>query len=1143
LVVVLSLPAGLAGGVEPATDSSFIVIESPLPLSQKIDASVRAAFEEDDYVEALVKLTRQVDTEKVARAELNNAPSPQQGRTRARAAVVERLRENASTSQAAILRYLEQEQSKGSVLEFESFYIVNLVYVKATSAVIEQLARRVDVKLIMPNSEIHLDPPQFSEPSGFSLLAVEWGVERVKAPDVWALGFDGESVVVGVMDTGVYWQHEALKEKWRGYNPDSPNSPNSDYNWFDATIDNYAEPFDGNGHGTHVTGTVLGSSGDNQIGVAPGAKWIAARIFDSNGSATSQGILSAGQFMLAPHVGGENLRPDLAPDIINNSWGSKLPGDTNEWFRDMVKAWRNAGILPVFAAGNDGEDGPGSISCPANYPESFAVAAIGQSNNLAYFSSLGPGYLTGIKPEISAPGMEIRSSLRTGGYGESQGTSMAAPHIAGVAALLLSANPDLNVDQVQQVMIDTAVPLTNPDYPTSPNYGFGYGLVDALAAVESIQRSKIIGRVLAEGIDNEAPTVQHQQDTDTIFAGYGFPVEATVSDNVAVTEVKVLVKAGGSDEWDEVSLRRIAGDHQNGEYWGAVPWELVQLPGLEYKIAAFDFSGNRAESSVFSVEVAFGLTPGWSENFSEEPVFWDRDGDWEWGIPGGGISPRFGSKVMATKLEGNYSNNSESFLWAPPLDLRNAVSPYLRLDHRYDIETIYDAAVVGLTGDYGQNWEFYAWDGDSQGWQTDYIDLNPFKGSSNQVYVVFFFISDNSVVFPGWYLDQVSVVEVPEDNLAVYNFEADNGGFEEFVWPDYQSSWQWGVPTSGPGEAYSGQKLWATRLNGDYLNNSRCVIRGPEICLNSDGNNYLSFQHCYNIESEYDYGYLVFFINENEFYYFEGLGYTGVKEFWSLDSYPLDWLLDEGCQTFRPGFLFESDGNITRPGWYIDDLRVYKADFDISTAVAGMEPLKMTLEVWAQSVAEKDVLEEKPAAAEDGKQAFSPLKIDIDRHIPFRQPLQGPEPLIQPLENPLQLLPVAATLSVSPTGISGNNNPADGTFTLFHPGSAGEQLTLHITSPGYLPAERTFTLAELETVDLEDIILVMEADSGDVDQSGGVDVGDAIIVLRHIVGLADLTPSQWQRADVNLDGTVDVADAILILRYIVELVPSLPIVD
>ncbi len=325
-------------------------------MPQKIAPSLKESLAEEDYVEALVKLTQQVDTEKVARAELKNAPTLHQGRTLARAAVVDRLRKNASASQAGILRYLEQEQRKGNVLEYESFYIVNLVYVKATAAVIEQLARRADVKMIMPNEIIELDLPEAATPAEETPTTVEWGVSKIKAPDVWDLGYTGTGVVVGIIDTGVAWEHEALKEKWRGYNPAAPGNPNADYNWFDA-VNGAPLPVDIDGHGTHVTGTVVGGPvkikddhGDDQIveiGVAPGARWIAANVFtiNSNGKlgAYPADIIAGAQFMLAPtDANGDNPRPDLAPDIINNSWGGGSGLD--EWFRPLVQAmsagWR-----------------------------------------------------------------------------------------------------------------------------------------------------------------------------------------------------------------------------------------------------------------------------------------------------------------------------------------------------------------------------------------------------------------------------------------------------------------------------------------------------------------------------------------------------------------------------------------------------------------------------------------------------------------------------------------------------------------------------------------------------------------------------------------------------------------------------------
>ena len=204
---------------------------------------------------------------------------------------------------------------------------------------VEQLARRDDVKLILPNSEIRLDPPEFVE-SGTIPLGVEWGVSRVNAPAVWDKGFTGEGVVVGVIDSGVEWQHQALQSKWRGHNPLNPGNLNVDYNWYDATSVKSALPADSDGHGTHVTGTILGSAGSNQIGVAPGAQWIAARIFGGNDGGTAAVILDAAQFMLAPtDMNGQYPRPDLAPDIINNSWGSSLPGDASGKSLRPWKAW------------------------------------------------------------------------------------------------------------------------------------------------------------------------------------------------------------------------------------------------------------------------------------------------------------------------------------------------------------------------------------------------------------------------------------------------------------------------------------------------------------------------------------------------------------------------------------------------------------------------------------------------------------------------------------------------------------------------------------------------------------------------------------------------------------------------------------
>ena len=265
-----------------------------------------------------------------------------------------------------------------------------------------------EVEKIYKNNFIKLDLPKKTDVEP-TVEGLEWNIERVGADLVWNMGIDGTGAVVGLIDTGATWDHEALKEKWRGYDPVT-GATNPEGNWLD-TIDGRSMPYDipSVPHGSHVLGTILGQDpqGLNKIGVAPGAKWIAAKAFSEDGGYDSD-LITAGEWMLAP--GGD---PTKAPDVINNSWGGGAVID--DWFRGVVNAWRAAEIVPVFAAGNQksGEPSPwpGSIENPGNYPESFAVAAIDKNNIRASFSKLGPSLYddTIIKPEISEIG---RASCR-----------------------------------------------------------------------------------------------------------------------------------------------------------------------------------------------------------------------------------------------------------------------------------------------------------------------------------------------------------------------------------------------------------------------------------------------------------------------------------------------------------------------------------------------------------------------------------------------------------------------------------------------------------------------------------------------------------------------------------------------------------
>src|SRR5687768_15582609 len=238
-------------------------------------------------------------------------------------------------------------------------------------------------------------------------------------------------------------------------------------------------PYDDDGHGTHTMGTTVGedASQTNQIGVAPGAKWMAAKVFPGGGSSGNEEITVAEDFMLAPwDLNMQNRRPDLRPHVINNSWGDSECWNTDSWL--ITQAWIDAGIIPSFSNGNSGP-GAGSVGSPATYPFIIGVGAISTSTgNIAGFSSRGPACFNGqIKPDVVAPGVNVRSSFPGGVYGSISGTSMASPHNAGVMALILDANPSLTYTEVKDILTRTA--FFNPAWGTRPNNNYGWGASQA----------------------------------------------------------------------------------------------------------------------------------------------------------------------------------------------------------------------------------------------------------------------------------------------------------------------------------------------------------------------------------------------------------------------------------------------------------------------------------------------------------------------------------------------------------------------------------------------------------------------------------------------------------------------------------------
>jgi len=446
LLVVLGFSGG-AGGLAVGAD-----------WSQKLSPPLRAALAvlpEGRQITVIVTLADQValpdlsGMERAARLER----------------VVRSLKARAEAAQRPLREAIATWQGQGRVSRATYFWIFDGLALTATAGVVQELAARPDVRSIIPEVIIPGPPPPgAAAPAAASTTPPN--LTLIHAPELWLLGFKGQGVVVGSLDTGVTLNHPDLAARWRG----GSNS------WFDP----YASaplPTDSNGHGTETMGVILGrDASGTSIGVAPQAQWIAARIFSPISNSTSDtAVHQAFQWLLDPD--GNPATPD-APQVVNNSWGVTTPGcDTR--FQADVQALRSAGILPVFAAGNYGP-GLGTGVSPANYPESLAVGAIDNTSNIFNLSSRGPSACPGsmtVFPQLVAPGVGIYTSAPTG-YTTVSGTSLAAPHVAGALALLLSAHPNLTVDQQQTALLSTALDLGVP----GPDESYGFGRLDALAA-------------------------------------------------------------------------------------------------------------------------------------------------------------------------------------------------------------------------------------------------------------------------------------------------------------------------------------------------------------------------------------------------------------------------------------------------------------------------------------------------------------------------------------------------------------------------------------------------------------------------------------------------------------------------------------
>ena len=425
-------------------------------------------------------------------------------REQKRELVINELKTFSQNAQNDLLNYLESKSYYNEAEIIHRFWIANVVTCMASESVIYELASRSDIARIDIDEERNLlsNEPVASDDESQSIRGTDeitYNVIKVNAPDVWALGFTGEGVIVAVIDTGVNYNHKDLADHmW-----EDPEYPNHGWDFFN----NDNDPMDGHSHGTHCAGTVAGDgTAGSQTGMAPDATIMALKVLGDDGNGSESGVWQAIEFTV-----------DHGGDVISMSLGWQ-----HSWNPDRP-AWRTtynnalaAGVIASVAAGN--EDGstsdPDDVRTPGDCPPPWlnpdqtltggvsAVVCIGATNssdNIAYFSSRGPSTWENIdpfndypfnpemgllRPDVSAPGVNIKScdAFNINGYSFKDGTSMATPCVAGVMALLLSKNINATPADVSMALETTALDLG----AAGKDNVYGAGRVDALEAVNQI---------------------------------------------------------------------------------------------------------------------------------------------------------------------------------------------------------------------------------------------------------------------------------------------------------------------------------------------------------------------------------------------------------------------------------------------------------------------------------------------------------------------------------------------------------------------------------------------------------------------------------------------------------------------------------
>ncbi|MBN1900902.1 choice-of-anchor J domain-containing protein [Candidatus Sumerlaeota bacterium] len=675
--------------------------------------------------------------------------------------VMKALMETAKKSQARIIEFLDTQGAS-----YQPFWVDNVIVVETSNVnAFNGLQSFPEIKALRARRKPRLVEPVEIKPAASSITAVESNLTHIKADQAWNMGYKGQGIVVANIDTGVRYTHDALVNQYQG-NLGSGNY-NHNYCWWDP-YSGSAAPFDDHSHGSHTIGAMVGDDGGaNRIGVAPGAKWIAARGF-VGGSGSDAGLLSCGQFMAAPtDLSGANPDPDKRPHVVNNSWGD-CGTSYDDWYAGVINSWHAAGIYPVFSNGNSSNcaypspPGLNTVGNPARSGNVTAVGATGRDNGqYANFSNWGPtddpdtinprGY-PHLKPQVVAPGTN-RSAYNdsNSSYGDMSGTSMATPHVSGLVALIWGAAPWLVGDYAatETIIEETANPIdynsggTPPPGPGNiPNYATGWGEIDALkavtAAITTGGDSALLGHI-TEG---------------ALITSEGDPIEGALINAVNPgNDRKILSGADGS-------------------------YSLLLWKGT-YDVT---FSAYGYQKKTFS---NVSVTP-------ENPTI---------------LNVALTPSTFYT-IEGTVTDTATGWPLYAQIDIDG-----------YPGDPVWTDPVTGFYSvDLAENSTYTlaakAW---VEGYLPSEVQIGPL--TSGQVADIALEANLATVSAPGYAFNP----------LIQHDFEMDNGGFTIDGAPE--DMWQWGAPGTWPGRSASGAKCWGTNLSGNYPNYANAGIVSPVMDL------------------------------------------------------------------------------------------------------------------------------------------------------------------------------------------------------------------------------------------------------------------------------------------------------------------------